>query len=107
MNSRLVENSKGARTVLKGMLIVAALVGVWVTAAMTFAFAKVDWQAGELFRQYLVSIGLIQDYETMVDFYTHIKGVEYIICVAFLGAFPAYFKFLNREKKPPAIITNT
>ena len=98
MSSNLAEQNKGARVAMKTMLIAATIVGAWVAAAMTFALAKVDWQAGELFRQYLVSIGLIQDFETLVDFYTHIKGVEYIICVAFLGAFPAYFKFLNREK---------
>ena len=98
MSNGLAEQSKGTRVALKGMLIAATIVGAWVMAAMTFALAKVDWQAGELFRQYLVSIGLIQNFETMVDFYTHIKGVEYIICVAFLGAFPAYFKFLNKEK---------
>lgn len=100
MNNELAKQSKGTKVALRGMLIAATIVGAWVTAAMTFALAKVDWQAGELFRQYLVSIGLIQDFETLVDFYTHIKGVEYIICVAFLGAFPAYFKYLNREKSP-------
>ncbi|MBU0481792.1 MAG: hypothetical protein KKG47_11905 [Proteobacteria bacterium] len=84
------------------MIVAASVVGLWVATAMTFALAKVDWQAGELFRQYLVSIGLIQDFETLVDFYTHIKGVEYIICVAFLGAFPAFFKYLNKEKEQVA-----
>lgn len=90
---------KGAQRAVKGMLIGAGLVGAWVCAAVMFALAKMDWQVGELFRQYLVSVGLIQDFETLVDFYTHIKGIEYLICLAFLGTFPAYFKFLNREKK--------
>ena len=90
---------KGEQRAIKGMLIGAGIIGAWVFAAMMFALAKLDWQVGELFRQYLVSIGLIHDFETLVDFYTHIKGVEYLICLAFLGTFPAYFKYLNRERK--------
>lgn len=89
----------GTNLALKIMLGAAGAIGLWVTAAMTFALARLDWQVSEMARQYLVSIGLIQDFETMVDFYTHIKGVEYIICLAFLGSFPAYFKYLNRAKE--------
>ncbi|MBU0676459.1 MAG: hypothetical protein KJ950_17625 [Proteobacteria bacterium] len=98
MNTQATKLTKEARMALKGMVVFAAVIGAWATTALTFALAKADWQLGELFRQYMVSIGLIQDFETMVDFYTHIKGVEYIICVAFLGAFPAFFKFLSKEK---------
>lgn len=92
-------HNRGAQRAMKGMMIAAGLVGAWVCAAVMFALAKMDWQVGELFRQYLVSVGLIQDFETLVDFYTHIKGVEYLICLAFLGTFPVYFKYLNRERK--------
>lgn len=102
MNYDSAQESRGTRIALRSMIVAASVVGLWVATAMTFALAKVDWQAGELFRQYLVSIGLIQDFETLVDFYTHIKGVEYIICVAFLGAFPAFFKYLNKEKEQVA-----
>ncbi len=92
----------GAKRAVRAMLIVAGLIGVWVCAAVAFALAQVEWQVGELFRQYLVSIGLVQDFETLVDFYTHIKGIEYLICLAFLGTFPAFFKYLNSEKKAVA-----
>ncbi|MBU0484355.1 MAG: hypothetical protein KKB30_07560 [Proteobacteria bacterium] len=98
MNNSLAKQNKEAKIALRAMVVAASVIGIWVTTALTFALARADWQVGELFRQYLVSIGLIQDFETMVDFYTHIKGVEYIICVAFLGAFPAFFKYLNKEK---------
>jgi hypothetical protein len=91
--------SKGTANALKIMLGAAGVIGLWVVAAMTFALARADWQVSEMARQYLVSVGLIQDFETLVDFYTHIKGVEYIICLAFLGTFPAYFKYLNRAKE--------
>jgi hypothetical protein len=38
----------------------------------------------------------MQEFHTMSDFYTHIKGVEYIIAVMFLGAFPAFYAYLNK-----------
>jgi len=36
------------------------------------------------------------------DYYTHIKGIEYLICVAFFVAFPVFFKYVN---KTPAKVT--
>ncbi|MFZ5770210.1 MAG: hypothetical protein ACOY4W_02170, partial [Thermodesulfobacteriota bacterium] len=57
--------------------------------------ASVDWQVTEMFRQFLVATGNLGEYETMVDYYTHIKGVEYLIAVAFFVVFPVYYKYLK------------
>ncbi len=97
MNGTATTN-RGAELTLKIMVSAGAIIGIWAATAFFFALSRLDWQVGELARQYLVSIGLLHDYETLVDFYTHIKGVEYLICLAFLGSFPAFFKFLNRSK---------
>lgn len=75
------------------------LVGVWCTAAFIGALHQVNWQAGELIRQYMLATGLMKPLRTLVDFYTHIKGVEYIICVAFFVTFPVFVKYINKEKK--------
>jgi hypothetical protein len=91
--------TRAAEKALKIMVGAGAIVGLWVATAVFFALYRLDWQVSELARQYLVSIGLLHDYETLVDFYTHIKGVEYIICLAFLGSFPAFFKYLNRGRE--------
>jgi len=72
-------------------------IGLWSLAALTGALVQANFQVGEVVRQYMVAVGLIGEYETLVDFYTHIKGVEYIICAAFFVAFPVYFKYLNRK----------
>jgi hypothetical protein len=63
------------------------------------------WQVSELLRSYMVALGMIQEHETFLAFYTHIKGIEYIIAVAFLGAFPAFFKLVNTTKTPAEIKT--
>lgn len=82
------------------MVGLGSAVGLWALGTIAFGLARAGWQPGELLRQYLVAVGAIGEFETLVDFYTHIKGVEYIICVAFLGAFPAFFKYVNRAKAP-------
>jgi hypothetical protein len=43
------------------------------------------------------SIGQVQSVHTLVDFYQYIKSVEYLICLAFFVAFPAFFRYLHKE----------
>lgn len=80
------------------VLGLGALIGAWATAALVGGI----YQAGsvsELVREYMVATGMITPLHTLVDYYTHIKGVEYLICVAFFVAFPVFFNYVNREKK--------
>jgi len=89
-------NSKRTSIIILSM---AALVGLWVSAAFLGALHQVNWQFTELTRQYMLATGMIKPLHTLVDFYSHIKGVEYLICVAFFVAFPVFFKYVNKEKK--------
>jgi hypothetical protein len=77
---------------------VGAAFGVWALAAFTSLLAQMDWSLTEVFRQYMIATGALQEHETFVDYYTHIKGVEYIIAVAFLGLYPVFYKYVNRTK---------
>jgi hypothetical protein len=40
-------------------------------------------------------IGEYNQVYTLVDFYTYIKGIEYLICLAFFVSFPVFYKYLN------------
>jgi hypothetical protein len=42
-------------------------------------------------------IGQWESVYTLVDFYQYIKGVEYLICVAFFIGFPMFFKYINEK----------
>lgn len=77
-----------------------AVLGIWAIAAFTSLLAQMDWNVTEVLRQYMVATGALAEQETLVDYYTHIKGAEYIIAVAFLGLFPAFYKYVNRTKAP-------
>lgn len=85
------------------MLTFGGIFGIWATAALLGGLHRVDWQVTELVRQYMVASGMIQPLHTLVDFYTHIKGIEYLICVAFFVVFPIYFKYI--EKRSPRVRT--
>ncbi|MDH3330144.1 MAG: hypothetical protein OEM01_13005 [Desulfobulbaceae bacterium] len=77
---------------------VGAAFGVWALVAFTSLLAQMDWSLTEVLRQYMIATGALAEKETLVDYYTHIKGIEYIIAVAFLGLYPAYYKYVNRTK---------
>lgn len=80
-------------------IFLGSVVSIWSAAAFLSGLAQANWQLSELLRQYLVAIGVMQEFHTFVDFYTHIKGVEYIICALFLGAFPVMYKYMNRSSR--------
>jgi hypothetical protein len=90
-----IKNIKSATTLLIGT---GCLFGLWALASLIGGLSQVNWQVTELVRQYLVASGMIQPIHTMVDFYTHIKGIEYIICVSFFVAFPIFFQYVNKQK---------
>jgi hypothetical protein len=92
------ESAKGSKVVLGIIGGVGAAIGIWAMTALTFSLSQSGWSLAELARQYMVAVGAIGEFETLVDFYTHIKGVEYIICVAFFAAFPVFYKYVNTTK---------
>jgi hypothetical protein len=44
----------------------------------------------------LSSIGQVKEVFTLVDYYQYIKGVEYLICIAFFVGFPMFYKQINK-----------
>lgn len=47
--------------------------------------------------QIMERIGEWESVYTLVDFYQYIKGVEYLLCVAFFIAFPMFYKYINEK----------
>jgi hypothetical protein len=80
------------------MVVVGSIFGIWALAALVGGLHQVNWQVTELMHQYLLASGLIQPIHTLVDFYSHIKGIEYIICVVFFVAFPIFFQYVEKRK---------
>jgi hypothetical protein len=95
MANMVKRNANPAERLMMG---VGGLFGLWALAALIAGLHQVNWQVTELMRQYLIATGLIQPLHTLVDFYSHIKGIEYIICVVFFVAFPLFFQYLEKRK---------
>lgn len=87
-----------SRTAFMALAGAGTIFGIWAIAAFTSLLAQVDWNVAEVLRQYMVATGALNEQETLVDYYTHIKGAEYIIAVAFLGLYPVFYKYVNRTK---------
>ena len=93
-----MNEKKSSRLVSTIMLSFGALVSPWVAATVVGALHQANWQVSELARQYMLATGMMRPMHTLVDFYSHIKGIEYLICVAFFVAFPVFFKYVNKEQ---------
>lgn len=78
---------------------VSALISIWAMSAMVGALYQSGWSMGELARQYLQATGISGSPHTLVEYYSHIKGMEYLICVVFFIAFPAFYTYVNREER--------
>jgi len=87
-----------SKTAGRVVLAAGSLMCLWVGAAFIGALNQVNWSVTELARQYMIATGMIKPLHTLVDYYTHIKGIEYLICVAFFVAFPVFYKYVNKDK---------
>ena len=83
--------------------VFGSLLVLWGAAAFIGALHQVNWQFGELARHYMIATGMVKPLHTLVDFYTHIKGIEYLICVAFFVVFTYFFKYVNRDVEQKAV----
>ena len=87
--------------------VIGGVFGLWATAALVGGLHRVDWQVTELIRHYLVASGMITPLHTMVDFYSHIKGIEYLICAAFFVAFPVFYKYVEKSNNRTKTIVHS
>jgi hypothetical protein len=49
----------------------------------------------ELISKFFNAIGEVDQVFTVVDFYQYIKGVEYLICIAFFIVFPMFYRYIH------------
>lgn len=90
---------KAGNVILWSIAGMGLIVGGWAATALIAGLKHVDWQVSELIRQYMIATGIVKPSHTLVDFYSHIKGIEYLICVAFFVVFPIFYKYVNGESK--------
>lgn len=52
----------------------------------------------EMLKNLFGTMGEVSEVVTLVDFYQYIKGVEYLICIAFFILFPMYYRYIHQDK---------
>ena len=87
---------KTSKTASRVILVAGSMMCLWVAAALTGALYQANWSVSTLASQYMTAIGMVKPLHTLVDYYTHIKGIEYLICVSFFVAFLVFFKYVNK-----------
>ena len=46
----------------------------------------------------LSSVGEVKEVFTLVDYYSYIKSMEYLICIAFFVGFPMFYRYINKKE---------
>jgi len=80
------------------MMGTGCLIGLWAVAALISGIMAAGG-IGALAGQYMTAIGMTTSFATLVDYYTYIKGIEYLICVSFFIVFPLFYSYVNSDKK--------
>lgn len=86
----------GMRILMISIICLAMATGLWAFAACISGIITAGGIAPFIL-SWMNAVGLIGEFSTLVGFYSHIKGVEYIICLAFLVAFPSFVRYLHKE----------
>jgi hypothetical protein len=68
-----------------------------IAAAVSIMLLGFIFQA-EWAREFMIGVGMIRPMHTQVDYYSYVKGIEYLICFYFFLIFPVFFMFVNNGK---------
>jgi hypothetical protein len=70
----MIMTQKTNKTAGRVVLGFGALMGLWATAALIGGLSQAG-SVTELARQYMIATGMITPLHSLVDYYTHIKGI--------------------------------
>ncbi len=73
------------------ILLVQIVIAVGILM-LGFIF-QADWA-----KKFMVGVGMIKPMHTQVDYYTYIKGIEYLLCVYYFMIFPVFYMYINKKK---------
>ena len=48
--------------------------------------------------KFMIAVGMIRPMHSQVDYYTYVKGIEYLLCVGFFVTFPVFYMFFKKKK---------
>ena len=75
-------------------LILLFQISLAVTILLLGFIFQADWA-----EKFMVGVGMIKPMHSQVDYYSYVKGLEYLLCVYYFFTFPVFFIFINTRKK--------
>ena len=79
----------------KGLVSFILLIQISIAVGMMmlgFIF-QAEWA-----KNFMIGVGMIKPMHNQVDYYTYIKGIEYLLCVYYFMVFPVFFIFVNKQR---------
>ncbi len=47
---------------------------------------------------FFLNVGQVEQIYTVVDFYTYIKGLEYLLCLLLFTLFPIFYRYIHSNE---------
>lgn len=89
MHNNKIGNQSG---LINLILLIEISVAVLI---MLFGFIfQAEWA-----KEFMVGVGMIKPMHTQVDYYSYVKGIEYLLCFYYFLIFPVFFMFVNHKKE--------
>ncbi len=78
-----------------GLVNLVLLIQITIAVAiMLFSFIfQAEWA-----KEFMVGVGMIKPMHTQVDYYSYVKGIEYLLCFYYFLTFPVFYIFVNNKK---------
>lgn len=81
------------RTSQRGWVSLTLLVQIGIAVVMMFLgfIFQAEWA-----KNFMIGVGMIKPLHNQVDYYTYVKGIEYLLCVYYFMIFPVFFIYINK-----------
>ena len=77
------ESKTGKGPVLLLTILILGSLALWLVALLLGGVVKISLE--------------FREFSTVVDYYSNLKGNEYVLCALYLGMFPVYYSYLFKE----------
>ena len=74
-------------------IILMIAISVMVAIFMLGFLFQAGWA-----EKFMIAVGMIRPMHSQVDYYTYVKGIEYLLCVGFFVTFPVFYMFVKKKK---------
>lgn len=87
------KNKKNNQSGLINLILLIEITVAGLIMLFGFIF-QAEWA-----KNFMIGVGMIKPMHTQVDYYSYVKGIEYLLCVYYFLIFPVFYMFVNHKKE--------